>query len=35
MKDNCTQEYKATKRQIVRLQLNEKKLKENQTRLMS
>ena len=30
-----TQENKAMKQQIVRLQLNEKKLKENQTRLMS
>ena len=29
--DNCTQEYKATKKQIVRL--NEKKSKENQARL--
>ena len=33
--DNCTQEYKATKKQIVRLQLNEKKSKKSQTRLMS
>ena len=30
-----TQEFKATKKQIVRLQLNEKKSKESQTRLMS
>ena len=30
-----TQEYKATKKQIVRLQLNEKKSKESQIRLMS
>ena len=30
-----TQDYKTTKKQIVRLQLNEKKLKESQTRLMS
>ena len=30
-----TQEYKATKKQIVRLQLNEKKSKESQARLMS
>ena len=29
------QEYKATKKQIVRLQLNEKKSKGSQTRLMS
>ena len=28
-----TQEYKATKKQIVKLQLNEKKSKEDQTRL--
>ena len=37
--DNCTHRsikvYKATKKQIVRLQLNEKKSKESQTRLMS
>ena len=33
--DNSTQEYKATKKQIVRLQLNEKKLKESQTISMS
>ena len=30
-----TQEYKATKKQIVRLQVNEKKSKESQVRLMS
>ena len=30
-----TQEYKATKQQIERLQLNEMKSKESQTRLMS
>ena len=30
-----TQEYKATKKQIVRLQLNEKKSKQSQTKLMS
>ena len=30
-----TQEYKATKKHVVRLQLNEKKLKESRTRLMS
>ena len=30
-----TQDYKTTKKQIVRLQLNEKKSKESQTRLMS
>ena len=30
-----TKEYKGTKRQIVRLQLNEKKSKEGQIRLMS
>ena len=30
-----TQEYKTTKKQAVRLQLNEKKSKESQTRLMS
>ena len=30
-----TREYKATKKQIVRLQLNEKRSKENQKRLMS
>ena len=30
-----TQEYKTTKKQIVRFQLNEKKSKESQTRLMS
>ena len=30
-----TQEYKAIKKQAVRLQLNEKKSKENETRLMS
>ena len=30
-----TQGYKATKKQIVRYQLNEKKSKESQTRLMS
>ena len=30
-----TQEYKATKKQIVRLQPNEKKSKGGQTRLMS
>ena len=29
-----TQEYKTTKKQIVRFQLNEKKSKESQTRLM-
>ena len=29
------QEYKATKKQIVRLQVNEKKSKESQVRLMS
>ena len=28
-----TQDYKATKKQIERLQLNEKRSKENQTRL--
>ena len=32
---SCTQEYKATKKQTVRLQLNEKKSKESQTRLKS
>ena len=31
--DNCTQEYKATKKQTVKLKLNEKKSKESQTRL--
>ena len=30
-----TQEYKATKKQIVRLHLNEKKSKGSQTRLMN
>ena len=30
-----TQEYKTKKKQIVRLQVNEKKSKENQTKLMS
>ena len=30
-----TQEYKTTKKQAVKLQLNEKKSKESQTRLMS
>ena len=33
--DNYTQEYKATKKQIVRLQLNEKKSKEGETKLMN
>ena len=30
-----TQEYKTTKKQIVRLQLNEKKSKESEKRLMN
>ena len=30
-----TQEYKSTKKQTVKVQLNEKKSKETQTRLMS
>ena len=33
--DNCTHEYKATKKQIVRFPLNEKKSKESQARLIS